>query len=80
MKKIEKLFRKLSKKDIAKLRQALLLITQGKIKSLDVKKVRSKTYYRARVGKFRIKFIYHKAQKKFEVTDIDRRSEKTYHR
>ena len=78
MDKIEKLLRKLSAKEITRLRQAVILITQGKINNLDVKKIQATDYYRVRVGKFRIKFIYHRKQKKFEIIDIDRRNEKTY--
>ncbi|PIS13700.1 MAG: hypothetical protein COT67_00290 [Candidatus Tagabacteria bacterium CG09_land_8_20_14_0_10_41_14] len=79
MEKIEKLFRKISKKDRAKL-LALVneLLDKNKRQNLRTEKIKDSDFYKIRKGDFRI--IFH-----FEINDeavidsIKLRNEKTYH-
>lgn len=63
MRELEKLFRKISKKD----RKLLLAIVEDikdkeKSEHLDIKKLQGNDFYRVRKGKFRLIFHYDSAQ------------------
>ena len=75
MDKIEKLLRKISMNDRAKLRDLLELILNGdqKIKSI---KIKNTDFFRVRYGKFRI--IYHKKNKELIIDSIKLRNDNTY--
>ena len=75
MKKIEKLLRKISKKDREKLLGLLdnILNVDKKIKAI---KIKNTDFFRVRYGNFRI--IYHKQNKEIIIDSIKLRSKKTY--
>lgn len=75
MNKIEKLLKKISKKD----RERLLNIVErliGKNKSLKIIKIKNTDFHRVRVGKFRI--IFHKENNEIIIDSIILRNENTY--
>ena len=77
MDKIEKLFRKISKKN----RTALLIISKALKKSPQslsrhITKVKDSDFYRLKKGKFRI--IFHYEKKEVIIDSILLRNEKTY--
>ncbi|PIT87072.1 MAG: hypothetical protein COU31_04850 [Candidatus Magasanikbacteria bacterium CG10_big_fil_rev_8_21_14_0_10_40_10] len=76
MDKIEKLLRKISKKDRERLLQIVELLVLNKTKNLDVKKLKNTDFYRLRSGRFRI--IYHKENKEIIIDAIKLRDENTY--
>ena len=77
MDKIEKLFRKISKKDRDQIRGMVFLIEINDLKMLEIKKlVGLKNFYRARIGKYRI--IYKKEHGQNIIWEIRMRNEKTY--
>lgn len=77
MREIEKLLRKISKKDRLALRDAITLLLQKKHQSLNIKKLQAGDFYRLRQGKFRI--IYHYDQTGSVVVDsVRQRGEDTY--
>ncbi len=70
---IEKLLKKISKKNKGNLLRAMLLIQHGEISGIKLKGVE---IYRVRVGNYR---ILYRIEKKMVVIDgIRRRNEKTY--
>jgi len=78
MQEIEKLFRKISKKDRGK----LLLITnelldKNKRKNLQIEKIKDSDFYKIRKGNFRIIFHY-KSPNETIIDSIKLRDEKTY--
>ncbi len=76
MKEIEKLFRKISKKDRHFLRETIALLVQKKHTGLDVKKLQGSDFYRMRVGAFRI--IFHYDGSDVVVDSVRMRNEGTY--
>lgn len=76
MNKIEKLFRKISKKDRDSLLSILELIMTGKTKSLDLIKLKDTDMYRVRHGDYRI--IFHYENKEVTIDSIKLRNENTY--
>ena len=58
MREIEKLFRKISKKDRLTLRESIMLLIEKNHKGLDIKKLQGSDFYRMRIGTFRIIFHY----------------------
>jgi len=78
MEKIEKLFRKISKKDRIKLLSlANELLNKNKRKNLPIEKVKDSDFYKVRRGDFRI--IFHFQSGDTAVIDsIKLRNEKTY--
>ena len=79
MQKIEKLLKKIGRKDRVAIEGALEKLISGHHKELDIKKLKLTGYksaYRVRVGDFRIIFIANSGE--IYVLDIERRSEKTY--
>lgn len=77
MDKVEKLFRKISKKDRQQILAIIFLIEKNEIDLLDIKKLEdSHSHYRARVGKYRIIF---KKEKRYNIVmKVSLRDEKTY--
>ena len=75
---IEKLLRRISKRD----RQRLLDITekliQGRTKGLNVKKITNSDFYRLRSGRFRV--IFHYEKKEIVIDSIKLRDKNTYRR
>ena len=76
MDKIEKLFRKINKKDRLKIEEAIIRLVSGKIESLDSKKVSGTDFYRVRSGNYRIIFRYH--QEKIIIETVRIKDENTY--
>ena len=76
MDKIEKLLRKISKKDRQRLLNIVELILAGKIKNLNVRKIKNTDFFRAKRGNFRI--IFHYDRKEIIIDSIRMRNEKTY--
>ena len=76
MKEIEKLFRKISKKDRQTLLGVLELLVQKKHKGLYVKKLQVNDFYRMRTGVFRI--IFHYEDSEVVIDSVRMRNEGTY--
>lgn len=78
MEKIEKLFRKISKKDRIKLLTLVNdLLNKTKRKNLQIEKIKDSDFYKIRKGDFRI--IFHYESKNETIIDsIKLRDEKTY--
>ena len=76
MDKIEKLFRRISKKDRIAL-TALIKAALNKDKNLDIKKLQDSDFYRIRKGNFRIIFHYDSC-KEVIIDSIRLRREDTY--
>jgi len=77
MDRIEKLFRKISKKDRQQILAIVFLIEKKEIKLLDIKKIEGHSgQYRARVGKYRI--IFKKEIGQNIILKVSLRNEKTY--
>lgn len=58
MNEIEKLFRKINKKDSLALREEIDSLLQKRCQSSNIKKLQRSDFYRLRKGKFRIIFHY----------------------
>jgi len=76
MDKIEKLLRKISKKQREKLFSIIKKLLSKDKKGLDVKKIKGTEFYRLRSGRFRI--IFHKENKEIIIDGIKLRDENTY--
>ncbi len=76
MDKIEKLLRKISKKNREKLLHIITLLVTGKKKEFNIKKLKDSDFYRLRSGRFRI--IFHYENKKIVIDNIRLRNENTY--
>ncbi len=76
MDKIEKLLRKISKKQRENLLSIIEKLLNNNKKGLDIKKIKKTDFYRLRAGRFRI--IYHKEDKEIVVDSIKLRDESTY--
>lgn len=77
MDKIEKLLRKISKRDRERLLEIAEKLVRGD-KALRFEKVKNTDFYRIRSGKFRI--IFHKESGEVIIDGIKMRSESTYER
>ena len=75
MDKIEKLLRKINKRDRLKLQELLEEILAGKFCNLDMKKVSGGKLFRVRKGKYRVIFQYKKG---IIIEAIKIRNEGTY--
>ncbi len=77
MNEIAKLVSRVSKVDKARIENAIKLIYENDLPSLDLKKIKgADNEFRVRVGKYRIKFIKHKTMN--EITEVVRRGDNTY--
>ena len=76
MDKIQKLLRKISKKDRERLLELVEKLLGGDKKGLNIKKVTNSEFYRLRFSRFRI--IFHKEDKNIIIDSIKLRNEKTY--
>lgn len=76
MDKIKKLFKKLSAAERAALMGILELLAANRLDGLDIKKLTNSTFWRLRVGNFRIIFKRRGAEN--IVYEIRRRDENTY--
>ncbi len=76
MNKIEKLLRKIGKKDRQKLLGVIEKLMNKKTKTLKIQKIKDTDFYRLKSGRFRIIFHYYK--KEIIIDSIKLRSEKTY--
>lgn len=77
MDKIEKYLRRLSKSDRLALANALELLSNGKTKKLNIKKLKGYAdIYRIRIGQSRV--IFQQTDQGVQIIDIARRNEKTY--
>jgi mRNA-degrading endonuclease RelE of RelBE toxin-antitoxin system len=77
MNEIEKLLRKISKKDRERLLEIVEKLVRGD-KTLRFEKIKNTDFYRIRSGKFRI--IFHKENSEFVIDGIKMRNENTYER
>ncbi len=75
---IEKLLRKVNKKDREQLLAILLKLQQGEMNGLKLLKLKGSDLYRVRVGRFRILFLLDTKTKVVEVRSVRLRSEDTY--
>lgn len=78
MDKIEKLLRKINKKDRLRLLEITEKLIRGKRKEIDIKKIRKTDFFRVRLGRFRI--IFHIHEKTIIIDNIRVRNDKTYKR
>ncbi len=76
MDKIEKLFRKISFKDRARLIVAIDLLTKNNLTGLDIKKLVKSEFYRLRCGRFRI--FFKKERGENIIYQIKLRNDNTY--
>ena len=76
MEKIEKLLKKVSKKDRQRLLSVLEKLIDKREKGLNIKKIKDSDFCRLRTGRFRI--IFHYEKKEVIIDSIKLRSEKTY--
>lgn len=76
MDKIEKLLRKISKKQREYLLRIIEKLLSDNKKGLDIKKLKNTDFYRLRSGRFRI--IFHKENKEIIIDGIKLRDENTY--
>ncbi len=77
MDRVEKLFRKISKKDRQQILAVMFLVEKKDTELLDIKKIEgSKNQYRARVGKYRV--IFKKEARQNLILKVSLRNEKTY--
>ena len=76
MDKIEKLLRKISKKQRENLFSIIEKLLSGEDKKLDIKKLKGTDFYRLRSERFRI--IYHKENKEIIIDAIKLRNDNTY--
>lgn len=77
MNKIEKLLRKISKKDRERLLEILEKLVEGD-KTLRFEKIKNTDFYKLHSGKFRI--IFHKEKGQIVIDGIKLRDENTYKR
>lgn len=76
MDRIEKFFRKVSKKDNFLLEKLISSLLDGEIKDLDIKKLTDSDFYRLRKNRFRI--IFHYEKKEIIIDSVKLRDDKTY--
>ncbi len=76
MDKIEKLLRKIDKKEREQLITAIEGFVKGEKKNLKIKKIKNSDFYRLRKGRFRIIFHYYKRE--IIIDSIKMRKEDTY--
>jgi len=77
MDKINKILRRLSKKEKEAIAEILTQLQAGSFKNLDIKKLKGrKDIFRARYGNWRI--IYRYVEEEIFILAIERRSDKTY--
>lgn len=77
MRELEKLLRKISKRDQLALREEMSLLVQKKHQLFNIKKLQGSDFYRSRKGNFRIIFHYDKTQKVI-IDSVRVKGEDTY--
>lgn len=78
MDEIEKLLRKVDKKDRAALYAALDALRNGNVAGLKIKKLTNSRFYRVRVGDFRIVFLMGGNKNTVIIESVRLRNERTY--
>ena len=73
MDKIKKLLAKMSKQDLARIREATRMLQAGEISGI---KLKGQNVYRYRVGNYRILYVIHGGTN--VIIEIKRRNESTY--
>ena len=76
MDKIEKLLRKINKKERERLLDIIKKLIKKDTKDLNIRKIKNTDFYRLRSGRFRI--IFHFGEKETFIDSIKLRDEKTY--
>ena len=76
MDKIEKLLKKISRKERQRLLDIIKKLMKKNTKDLNVRKIKNTDFYRLRSGRFRI--IFHFDKKEIFIDSIKLRDEKTY--
>jgi len=76
MDKIEKILRKLTKKERDFLYKKIFDLQSKKVDNLNIIKIKNSDFFRLRAGNFRIIFYY--KDKKFILIDIKIRNDNTY--
>ncbi|MBL7156055.1 MAG: hypothetical protein ISS87_00425 [Candidatus Pacebacteria bacterium] len=72
--KVEKLLRKVAKKDRKRLLEIMKELKQDDRKNLNVKKIKNTNFYKLRSGRFRI--IFHYNENEIVIDSIKLRNEK----
>jgi mRNA-degrading endonuclease RelE of RelBE toxin-antitoxin system len=78
MDELEKLFRKVQRKDRQRLFNIVDAMRRGDLKGLTVKKLAGSPLYRVRVGDFRILFSLQEKNGGVVIESVRRRNERTY--
>jgi len=78
MDKIEKLLRKINKKDRQRLIEIIEKLLTNTRKGLGVKKIKNTDFYRLRSGRFRIIFHFEGKSKEVVIDSVKLRDESTY--
>ncbi|HLD18307.1 MAG TPA: type II toxin-antitoxin system RelE/ParE family toxin [Patescibacteria group bacterium] len=78
MEEVEKLLRRLNRKDRERLLKAMETLRQGNLSGWSVKKIVGSSMYRVRVGNFRILFSVDKKKNFIVIEGVHRRNERTY--
>lgn len=78
MDEIEKLLRKVKKKDRERLLKAMEALRQGQIEGLKIKKLSGSRFYRVRIGDFRIIFSIDDQRKTILIESVRLRNESAY--
>jgi len=78
MDEMEKLLRKIKKKDRERLLETMNALQQGKVEGLKVKKLTHSSFYRIRIGDFRIIFSMDEQRKMIIIESVRLRNERTY--
>jgi mRNA-degrading endonuclease RelE of RelBE toxin-antitoxin system len=76
MNKIEKLLKKINKKERQKLLDIIKKLIKKDTKDLNIGKIKNTDFYRLRLNRFRI--IFHFDKKEIFIDSIKLRDEKTY--
>ena len=78
MDEIEKVLKKASDKDRVRLLKILEQLDRGELTDFKIKRLAGSSFFRIRVGDFRIVFSQDKVTKQITVESIRRRNERTY--
>lgn len=76
MDKIKKLLKKISWKDREKLLEGIKLLKLDKGAALDISKIKGSSFFRLRIGKYRI--IFHYQDDRIKIDSIKLRDKDTY--
>lgn len=78
MDEIEKVLHKANKKNRARLLEVMMKLRLGNSEGLNIIKLTNSTYFRVKVGDYRIIFLIDKKEETIEIKSVLRRNEQTY--